>query len=278
MSKVIFITGAGRGLGAVLAREALSAGHQVVAAGRKPELVEKALGGNSDNLLVVKLDIIRLDEAEVAVSEAIKRFGRIDVLINNAANFYAGYFEELSPEDIRAQFETNLFGSMNVTRAVLPGMRERRQGHIMSISSIAGLVGQECNVAYAASKFAVEGWMEALLYDLTPFDIKTTVVEPGYFRTELLEDASTVWPVPRIADYADRTASTVKVWKEINGHQPGDPVKLAQALLMIIAQEYPPFRFIAGADALSMAENKASELRSQIESSRELGTNLAFDE
>jgi NAD(P)-dependent dehydrogenase (short-subunit alcohol dehydrogenase family) len=278
MSKVIFITGAGRGLGAVLAREALAAGHQVVAAGRKPELVEKALGGNSDNLLVVKLNITRLDEARVAVDKAIQRFGRIDVLINNAANFYAGYFEELSPEEIRAQFETNLFGSMNVTRAVLPGMRDRRHGHVLSISSIAGLVGQEFNVAYAASKFAVEGWMEALRYDLTPFDIKTTVVEPGYFRTELLEDTSTVWPVPRIADYADRTTSTVKAWKEINGQQPGDPVKLAQALLILITQEQPPFRFIAGADALSMAEDKVNELRSQIESSRELGANLAFDE
>jgi NAD(P)-dependent dehydrogenase (short-subunit alcohol dehydrogenase family) len=275
--KVLFITGASRGLGVVIAREALEAGYQVVATGRRPEAVEQKLGGPQDNLLVVKLDITSLDDAYAAVESAVARFGRIDVLINNAANFYAGYFEELSSEDVRAQLETNLFGPMNVTRAVLPVMRAQRWGHIISISSLAGLVGQEFVVAYATSKFAVEGWMESLHYDLAPYNIHTTVVEPGFFRTDLLEDASTIWPKPKIADYAERTTSTVEAWKKVNGQQAGDPLKLAQALLAIAGQEQPPLRFIAGADAIGAIENKAKELLAQVDASRELGGNLAFD-
>jgi len=276
MSKVLLITGAGRGLGAVLAREALSAGHRVIATGRKPELVEQALGGAKENLLVLQLDITNPEETLTVVEKAIQKFGHIDVLINNAGNFYAGYFEELTSEEIHAQFETNLFGAMNITRAVLPGMRARKQGHIMSISSIAGLVGQEFTVAYSASKFAVEGWMEALRYDLKPFGIHTTVIEPGYFRTELLEDASTIWPESRIADYAERTKSTVQAWKQVNGQQPGSPLKLARALLTIANQEQPPFRFIAGADAIAMAKDKANEILANAEASQELGGNLDF--
>lgn len=275
--KVLFITGAGRGLGAVLAREALEAGYRVVATGRSPEAVEQKLGGAQDNLLVVKLDITNLDDANAAVKAAVARFGNIDVLFNNAANFYAGYFEELSTEDIRAQLETNLFGPMNVTRAVLPIMRSQRNGHIISISSLAGIVGQEFVVAYSTSKFAVEGWMEALRYDLAPYNIHTTVVEPGFFRTDLLEDASTIWPEPKIEDYAERTTSTVEAWKGMNGQQAGDPTKLAHALLDIAGQEQPPFRFIAGADAIEAIENKAKELLAQVEGSRGLGGNLAFD-
>lgn len=275
--KVLFITGAGRGLGAVLAREALEAGYRVVATGRSPEAVEQKLGGAQDNLLVVKLDITNLDDANAAVKAAVARFGNIDVLFNNAANFYAGYFEELSTEDIRAQLETNLFGPMNVTRAVLPIMRSQRNGHIISISSLAGIVGQEFVVAYSTSKFAVEGWMEALRYDLAPYNIHTTVVEPGFFRTDLLEDASTIWPEPKIEDYAERTTSTVEAWKGMNGQQAGDPTKLAHALLDIAGQEQPPFRFIAGADVIEAIENKAKELLAQVEGSRGLGGNLAFD-
>lgn len=275
--KVLFITGAGRGLGVVIAREALEAGYQVVATGRRPEAVEQKLGGPQDNLLVVKLDITSLVDAYAAVESAVASFGRIDVLINNAANFYAGYFEELSSGDFRAQLETNLFGPMNVTRAVLPVMRAQRRGHIISISSLAGLVGQEFVVAYATSKFAVEGWMESLHYDLAPYNIHTTVVEPGFFRTDLLEDASTIWPEPKIADYVERTTSTVEAWKKVNGQQAGDPVKLARALLAIAGQEQPPLRFIAGADAIGAIENKAKELLAQVDASRELGSNLAFD-
>ncbi|MFJ2094712.1 SDR family oxidoreductase [Streptomyces sp. NPDC087901] len=278
MSKVIFVTGAGRGLGTDIAREALAAGHQVVATGRRPEEVEKTLGGPQDNLLVTKLDITSLDDAQAAAHAAVDRFGRIDVLINNAGNFYAGYFEEITAEQMRQQFETNLFGPMNVTRAILPILRKQRDGHIITLSSSAGLIGQEFCVAYAASKFAVEGWMESLRYDVEPYNIRTTVVEPGFFRTELLVDASTTWPEPTIADYAERTTATVAAWKSMNGQQGGDPVKLARALLTIADRTAPPLRFVAGADAIEGVEAKAQELLAQAQASRELGGNLGHDD
>ncbi|MCX5417749.1 MULTISPECIES: SDR family oxidoreductase [unclassified Streptomyces] len=278
MSKVIFVTGAGRGLGTDIAREALAAGHQVIATGRRPAEVEKTLGGPQDNLLTTKLDITSPADAEAAAQAAVARFGRIDVLINNAGNFYAGYFEEITDEQMRQQFETNLFGPMNVTRAILPILRKQREGHIITLSSSAGLIGQEFCVAYAASKFGVEGWMESLRYDVEPYNIRTTVVEPGFFRTELLVDASTTWPEPTIADYAERTTATVEAWKSMNGQQGGDPVKLARALLTIADQTEPPLRFVAGADAIEGVEAKAKELLAQAQASRELGGNLGHDD
>jgi len=278
MSKVILVTGAGRGLGTDIAREALAAGHQVVATGRRPEEVEKTLGGPQDDLLVTKLDVTSLEDAEAAAQAALDRFGRIDVLINNAGNFFAGYFEEITPAQMRQQIETNLFGPMNVTRAVLPVLRKQRDGHIITLSSSAGLIGQEFCVAYAASKFGVEGWMESLRYDVEPYGIRTTVVEPGFFRTELLVDASTTWPEPTIDDYAERTTATVAAWKSMSGRQSGDPVKLAKALLTIAGQAEPPLRFVAGADAIEGVEAKARELLAQAQASRELGGDLAYDD
>jgi NAD(P)-dependent dehydrogenase (short-subunit alcohol dehydrogenase family) len=156
-------------------------------------------------------------------------------------------------------------------------MRAQRDGHIITLSSIAGLVGAEFNAAYAASKFGVEGWMESLHQDIAPYNIRTTIVEPGFFRTELLVDASTTWPEPTIDDYAERTTTTVEAWKSINGQQPGDPAKLAQALLTIADQIEPPLRFLAGADAIEGATAKAKELLAQAEASRELGGNLGHD-
>ncbi|MFI0451415.1 SDR family oxidoreductase [Actinomadura sp. 6N118] len=278
MSKVILVTGAGRGLGTDIAREALAVGHQVVATGRRPEEVEKALGGPRDDLLVSRLDVTSLQDAQAAAQAAVDHFGRIDVLVNNAGNLYAGYFEEISPEQMRQQFETNLFGPMNVTRAVLPLMRRQRAGHVITISSTAGLVGMEFTAAYAASKFGVEGWMESLRYDVEPYNIHTTVVEPGYFRTELLVDGSTTWPELSVDDYAARTAPTIEGMKSMNGQQPGDPAKLARALLTIADQDKPFQRFIAGADAIEAAEAKARELLAQAEASRELGGDLAYDD
>ncbi|MBK3566422.1 MULTISPECIES: SDR family oxidoreductase [unclassified Streptomyces] len=276
MSKVILVTGAGRGLGKDIAREALAAGHQVVATGRRPDQVGEALGGPRDNLLVTKLDVTSPEDAEAAAQAAVDRFGRIDVLVNNAGNFFAGYFEEITPAQMRQQIETNLFGPMNVTRAVLPVLREQRAGHVITLSSSAGLIGQEFCVAYAASKFGVEGWMESLRYDVEPYGIRTTVVEPGFFRTELLVDASTTWPEPTIDDYAERTTATVAAWKSMNGQQTGDPAKLARALLTIAAQENPPLRFVAGADAIESVEAKARDLLAQARASRELGGDLAY--
>ncbi|WP_018658083.1 SDR family oxidoreductase [Actinomadura flavalba] len=278
MSKVFLITGAGRGMGTEIARAALKDGHRVVATGRRPEAVEEAVGGPCDDLLVTRLDVTEPQDAQDAVAAALDRFGRIDVLVNNAGTFCAGHFEEVSPERMRAQLETNLFGPMNVTRAVLPTLREQRSGHIMTLSSFAGLVGQEFCAAYSTSKFAVEGWMESLRYDVKPFGIDTTIVEPGLFRTELLADASTTWPDVAIDDYAERTAEQLASWKALHGDQPGDPARIARALLGVAALEHPPLRFVAGDDAIATALNKASELSLEAEESRGLGSLLSFDD
>ena len=190
MSKVWVITGAGRGMGLSIAKAALAAGHKVVATGRNTDKVAQAVGDSPD-LLVVKLDVTSPADAEAAVKAVIDRFGRIDVLVNNAASFYAGYFEELTPEQMERQLATSLLGPMNVTRAVLPVMRKQRSGRIVSISSSAGLMGFEFCTAYAASKFGLEGWMESLQAEVEPFGIQTLTVNPGFFRTELLTDEST---------------------------------------------------------------------------------------
>ena len=259
--KVWFITGAGRGMGVDFARAALAAGNAVVATGRNTDAVAKAVG-EADDLLVVKLDVTSRADAEAAVQAAVDRFGRIDVLVNNAANFYAGYFEELTPEQIERQLATRLIGPMNVTRAVLPVMRKQRSGHIISISSSAGLMGFEFSTAYAASKFGLEGWMESLQPEVAPFGIHTTIVNPGFFRTELLTQESTTYAEPSIADYAERHAAGQWL-KAQNGQQSGDPAKLAQALITIAGQEQPPHRFIAGADAIAIAEQKVADCRSR---------------
>lgn len=274
---VWFITGTGRGMGADIAKAALSAGHSVVATGRKTDAVRAAVGDH-DNLLVVALDITKADAAAAAVQAAIDRFGRIDVLVNNAGNFYAGFFEEISPAQFRAQMETNFFGPLNVTRAILPVMRRQRSGHVITITSLAGLIGQEFCAAYAASKFALEGWMESLHYDLAPFGINTTSVEPGFFRTELLKASSTLWPELSIEDYKKRTAETTTSWQGMNGRQPGDPAKLADALVTLAGFEPPPLRWVAGADAVAAVEQKAAELLAQADAYPELSNYLAHED
>ena len=276
--KVWFITGAGRGLGVDIAKAALAAGNAVVATGRRPEAVERALGGAQDDLQVVKLDVTSPADAKAAVLAAIQRFGRIDVLVNNAGNFYAGFFEEISPEDFRAQIETTLFGPLNVTRAVLPVMRAQRSGLVVVISSTAGIVGQEFCTAYAASKFGVEGWIESLTPEVAPFGIRTMVVEPGFFRTELLTPESTNYAKSSIEDYAERTEQTVAAWNSMNGQQGGDPAKLANALVQLAGQEEPPLRWVAGADAVATAEQKARDLLAQADAYRELSSSLAHDD
>ena len=274
--KVWFITGAGRGMGVNFAKAALDAGHSVVASGRDKDRVLKALG-ESNELLAVKLDVTSRADAEAAVRDAVERFGRIDVLVNNAASFYAGYFEELTPEQMDRQLAASLIGPMNVTRSVLPVMRKQRSGHIISISSSAGLSGFEFGTAYAASKFGLEGWMESLHPEIAPFGIATTIVNPGFFRTELLTEQSTNYAKPSIKDYDDRRAKQLEFWKSQNGKQSGDPAKLAEALIVIADQQPPPRRFVAGADAIATAEQRVADLTAQIDVNRALSTSLDFD-
>jgi NAD(P)-dependent dehydrogenase (short-subunit alcohol dehydrogenase family) len=275
--KVWFVTGAGRGMGVDIANAALAAGHAVVATARNASTVIAALG-QDDDLLAVKLDVTDPADAEAAAQAAVDRFGRIDVLINNAGNFYAGFFEELSPEDFRAQIETTLFGPMNVTRAVLPVMRVQRSGLVIAISSTAGIVGQEFCTAYAASKFGVEGWIESLTPEVAPFGIRTMLVEPGFFRTELLTPESTTYAEPSIDDYAERTQQTVAAWNGMNGKQAGDPAKLGKGLVQLAGQDEPPLRWVAGADAVALVEQKARDVLAQADAYRKLSSSLAHDD
>jgi NAD(P)-dependent dehydrogenase (short-subunit alcohol dehydrogenase family) len=275
--KVWFITGAARGMGVDIVEAALAAGHSVVATARDAARIAEVFG-EQENLLPVTLDITDENAAQAAVEAAVARFGRIDVLINNAGLFYAGFFEEISPAQLRHQMEVNFFGPLNVTRAILPVMREQRSGQVVTFSSTAGLVGQEFVAAYCASKFALEGWMESIRYDLAPYGITTTIVEPGFFRTELLvEGASTLWPELSIPDYAERTAATIEGWKGMNGKQSGDPAKLAAAVITVIDRDEPPLRWLAGADAVQTAEQKADDLRAQANAFRELSSSLDHD-
>ncbi len=275
--KVWFITGAGRGMGVDIAQAVLTAGHSVVATGRNPDAVAGAVGA-ADDLLVAELDITSRVSAEAAVQVALDRFGRIDVLVNNAGNFFAGFFEELSPEQFEAQLTTNLLGPLNVTRAVLPVMRRQRGGHVVTISSTAGIVGQEFCSAYAASKFGLEGWMESLRFEVEPFGIRTTIVEPGFFRTDLLTQESTAYAALSLEDYAERTARTRPAWEAMSGKQTNDPAKLAKALLTVVDQAQPPLRWVAGADAVATVEAKAQELLAQVDAYRELSSSLAVEE
>jgi len=184
----------------------------------------------------------------------------------------------ITPEQMERQLAVSVLGPMNVRRAVLPIMRTQRSGHVVTISSLAGLAGAEYTSAYAASKFGVDGWMESLAPEIEPFGIHTTVVNPGFFRTELLTPESTNYAPASIEDYAERHAAQREFWASMNGKQGGEPAKLAQALLTIAELERPPFRFIAGADAIAHAEAKLAERRHQIDAYRELSTSLAVDE
>ncbi|MRH98222.1 SDR family NAD(P)-dependent oxidoreductase [Agrobacterium sp. CNPSo 675] len=271
------ITGAGRGMGLDFARAVLASGDMLVATGRRRERVAKAIGP-SENLLVTTLDVTKSADAIAAVNAAIERFGRIDVLVNNAASFYAGYFEDLTPEQIELQLASGLIGPMNVTRAVLPVMRRQGAGKIVSISSTASLVGFEFCSAYAAAKFALDGWIESLQPEVAPFGIETMIVNPGFFRTELLSEDSTHYADSVVADYAERRAQNIAGWTSANGQQPGNPAKLAQALVKLVNLPELPRRFIAGADAVGMVEQKLALVQQQINAHKELSSSLAFDQ
>ena len=275
---VWLVTGAGRGLGVDIAKAALAAGHAVVATARNIESISQALGEH-DNLLAVALDVTDPAAADAAVEAAVEQFGHLDVLVNNAGSFQAGFFEEMTPEAFRSQIETTLFGPVNLTRAALPRMRARRSGLVMTISSTAGIASTgDFLTAYAASKFGVEGFMEGLTSEIAPFGIRTMLVEPGFFRTELLSPQSTQYAEPSIADYADRTTATVEAWRGMDGKQGGDPAKLADALVQLAALDEPPVRFAAGADAVELFETKAQALLDQADAHRELSSSLAHDD
>lgn len=265
-----FITGASRGLGAAIARAVLQAGHRVVATGRDADAVQRAFPHAGENLLAVALDVTRPEQAQEAVDLTLSRFGRIDALVNNAGYGQLGHFEEVSAEAIQDQFATNVFGLMNVTRAVLPALRKQRSGHIFNLSSIGGLTGFAGSSLYCSSKFAVEGFSASLALELAPFGIQVTTVAPGFFRTDFLDSTSVRYGDLKQDGYAEQSSALRSQFSGINHQQPGDPARLAQTLLELFSHPQPPLHFVAGSDAMEMALAEIERLRREIENWRQL--------
>lgn len=265
MTKIWFITGANRGLGLGIARAVLDAGHRVVATARKPEQIAAELSGYGSRLLTVRLDVTKPVEAKAAVALAKQTFGGIDVLVNNAGYGQLGWFENTSDEQIRNQFETNVFGAMHVTRAVLPLMRERRSGHVFTVSSVAGIYAVAGSSTYSASKFAVEGWMEGLAEEVRPLGIVATIIEPGFFKTDFLDASSVAYGAHDIADYADQVKQFTEWHHNMNHQQVGDPAKLGSVLIRLNEMKQPPVRFAAGSDASGVVLKKAESIRADAE-------------
>lgn len=270
MTKTWLITGASRGLGLEIARAALAAGDSVVATARSPQRLADALGLDGERLHGVGLDVTDPKGAARVAQAAIDRFGRIDVLVNNAGHAQLGWFETISDAQVRQQFEVNVFGAISVARAVLPHMRARRSGLIVAISSVSGLAASPGGSIYSASKFALEGWMEGLAQEVEPLGIRSLLVEPGMLRTDFLDDRSARHgdvEAPAQADYADAAAQFRWFIAEANGKQPGDPARLAGRIVELTAEPSPPARVLFGDDAIQGAAGKVDRLRADIERS-----------
>jgi len=269
------ITGASRGFGTLIAEHALRAGDAVIATARKPQDITDRLGEHP-NLLALRLDVTHEDEAHQAVAEGIKRFGRIDVLINNAGFGVLGAVEETSASETERLFATNVFGLLNVTRAVLPHMRARRSGRVINISSIGGYQAYMGWGVYGSTKFAVEGISEALHQELAPLGIQVTVVEPGFFRTDFLDDQSLVKTALVLPDY-DETVGKMRTFAEAANHaQPGDPVKFAEAMLALVNAPNPPQRLALGSDTIARIEAKNRLVAQELAEWNELALSTDF--
>lgn len=267
MKKVWLITGASRGLGRQIAKAALNAGDTVVATARSTAGLVESLGAHGERLHVIALDVTDASAALQAAAEATARFGRIDVLVNNAGQAQLGWFETISDERVRQQFEINLFGAMHVTRAVLPFMRARRSGLVLTISSVNGLVSNPGGSIYSASKFALEGWIEGLAQELAPLGIKSLIVEPGMMRTDFLDDSSARHGDIDIADYTGAVTQFRHFIREANHRQPGDPASLAARIVELAGMPSPPLRFVFGEDAIAWASDKLAQLKAQLDRS-----------
>lgn len=268
--KTWFITGAGRGLGAEIVKAALQAGDRVVATGRsRPDLVEK-LGPDNERFLSLALDVTDANQAKAAVEASVAKFGGIDVLVNNAGYGLYGFFEETTIQDAHDQFGTNVFGVFNVTWAVLPAMRSTRKGRIFNLSSLGGLLGGQMASFYCATKFAIEGFSESLAKEVSLFGISVTIIEPGPFRTDFLTPKSLRVAASRIPEYDQRRSQILSGIEQRNGQQPGDPRKLAEAVVRLANEPKPPMRFLAGSLAVNAADEKLAGMRAEIETWRQL--------
>ena len=278
MSKIWFVTGAARGLGAEIAKAALAAGDRVVVTGRRREALEAAFGPDSDSVLSLPLDVTREADALAAVEATLARFGRIDVLVNNAGYGNLGLFEETTDAEARAQYDTNVFGLYNVTRAVLPAMRRQRAGRIFNISSVGGLLGGEGGSLYCAAKFAVEGFSESIAREVAPFGIHVTIVEPGFFRTGFLDQTSVQYGSRQIEDYAKLSAQMKAFWEARNHAQAGDPAKLGRVLVDLANRAEPPLRFAAGSDAVAMIGGKIASLQAELDAWKDVSITTDGDD
>jgi NAD(P)-dependent dehydrogenase (short-subunit alcohol dehydrogenase family) len=272
MSKVWFVTGASAGIGASVVKAALQAGNRVVATARNVEKLRKVFGEQgSDRLALVQLDVTQESQAKQAVEAALAKFGRIDVLVNNAGYSLLGNFESITAEQLTKQFATNFFGVTYLLRAALPVMRRQRSGHVFNVSSLAGLVGMKACSAYAATKFALEGLSLSVAQEVESFGIKVTLVEPGFFRTDLLAPASVVFSDIAVEGY-DPPGDLKANWGSYHGKQAGDPAKLAKVLLELAAMDAPPTQFLAGSDAVAAIapalEARLQEIRARADLSK----------
>jgi NADP-dependent 3-hydroxy acid dehydrogenase YdfG len=276
MSKVYFITGTSSGFGKALAEAALERGERVVLAARKLADVKDLAAQYKDNALAVKLDVTNADERQAAIKATLDRFERVDVLANIAGVGSLGALEEFSSEQIRQQFEVNFFGVLELTREVLPTMREQKSGHILNLTSIGGLASVGGFALYCATKFAVEGFSEALRDEVKPLGIKVTIIEPGAFRTEFA-GASNVRPAQQIEDYKPVIEPIQQYLYGNDGKQPGDPRKAAEAMIEAVESDDPPLRLMLGADAYGLWEKKLSEMQAEFADWRKIGESTAFD-
>jgi NAD(P)-dependent dehydrogenase (short-subunit alcohol dehydrogenase family) len=273
--RVWFITGASRGLGALMAKAALADGNAVVAAGRNVTAIAERLG-ESPALLPVALDVTDEAQAQAAVKAAVEKFGRIDVLINNAGFGLLGAVEESTDADVRRMYDTNVFGLLNVTRAVLPVMRAQRAGHVINMSSIGGYRAGAGFGPYSSTKFAVEGLTESLRAELKPLGIHATVVEPGYFRTDFLDASSLMVAKEVIADYDETSGNVRRRAASMNHSQPGDPEKLAQAMVKLVDAPTPPLRLPLGTDTLKAIAEKNAYVTEETETWKALSASTDF--
>lgn len=274
--RVWLVTGSASGLGAAIAKAALNNGDSVIATDLDLVRLEQTFSGYEGQVLVAVLDIRDVAQAESVVEAALKRFDRIDVLVNNAGYGQFGPFEEVEPQAIERQFATNVFGTFNVTRAVLPVMRKQRSGHVINMSSNGGFKGVSGASMYSASKFAIEGFSESLAQEIASFGIKLTLVEPGAFRTDFLDSRMLKVGTRALDDYREFRTKALAVFEARNHRQIGDPDKLGLAVVKLVAQDEPPLRFVAGADAVQVVEDKLAFVATELSHWRELSISTDF--
>ena len=275
--KVWFITGSNSGFGLSLTKAVLEKGDCVVATTRHPEQIKDLIEQYSDIAKAVTLDITKADEISSAIDTALATFGRIDVLVNNAGFGTLGAVEEIEDEQVRKQFEVNCFGTLSLTKALLPHFRQRKSGHILNVSSVGGFTAFPGTGIYCATKFAIEGYSEALAKEIAPLGIKLTLVEPGAFRTEFAGD-SLATPENQIDDYESTAHKFVKMQEQSSGEQPGDPDKAAQAMIKVVESDNPPMRLVLGEDALEATRKKIESFQKELDEWEKVTLSTSFED